>query len=351
MFSELLFCIICLTALFILSRAGSRNRSQLLVVGIAILSLTAGLRAKDVGIDTYDYYNAFITNFTLRPWQFDEEGFRTIVHVLMTLFHDPTAVFLIIAVATNSLILCRLWDFRYTSSFSFMSFFYIAVFYIGTMNTMRQYLAVAIVFFVTRYLERGRYAIYIVALALAASIHTTALLGVAYFFIYMWANVKGKKRVYLAITATLFIPVAFALLVYFESGHIENYFSTSVDNINATYIYRAGVFAIACLLMWLPDRRGAIVSREQRLGTGLDVSAFSCFLGLAASSAGMFFEYLSRLGYYFLMFEGVFWGKAVKREAWGWLFWLMPTVYALYSFCYELVFNGSGIFPFHFFFS
>lgn len=349
--SELLFCAICLAALLALSKAAAFDNKILLAAGVAILSLAAGLRAPDVGIDTYDYYNAFATDFAWHPWQFDEEGFRAIARFFMAIFHDPNLVFLVFAVITNGLMFRRLWDFRNDASFSFMAFFYIAVFYIGTMNTMRQYLAVAIVFFATRFLDRDKYLPFVIALAIAASIHTTALMGVAYLFIYMWTNTKGKKRVYMAVAATLLIPVVCVALITYESGHIENYFSNSTDNVNITFIYRIGTFAIACLLMWLPNRRSIGFAKGERAeAERRDPSAFACLLGLVSASAGMFFTYLERLGYYFLMFEAVFWGKAVKHEAWGWLYWLMPTVYALYSFGYELAFNGSGIFPFHFIF-
>lgn len=348
--TELLFCILCIIALFVLSKAEGYDNKFLLLVGIGILSLTSGLRASDVGVDTFDYYNSIVTNFAWHPWQFNEEGFRVIVRCIMALFHDPIFVFLIIATVTNGLIICRLWDFRREASFSFMAFFYIAVFYIGTMNTMRQYLAVAIVFFATRFLERGKYLPFIVALLTSVSIHTTALMGLAYLFIYIWASAKGRKRVYIALISSLLLPVMGLAIAFYESGHIENYFSNVIENINITFIYRISIYIIACFLMWATARRDAAVG----IGNGkarLEIPTISCFLGLAASSAGMFFAHLERLGYYFTMFEAVFWGKASRHKGWSWLFRLMPATYALYSFGYELVFNGSGIFPFHFFFN
>lgn len=271
----------------------------------------------------------------------------------MALFDNPTAVFLVIAVATNLLVMLRLWDYRDTASFAYMSFFYITVFYIGTMNTMRQYLAVAIVFFATRFLERKRYMPFAVSLLIAMTIHTTALMGVVYLFVFLWQNTAKKKRVYLGIAAAVLIPVSVIFVVGYEHGHIDNYFSNSVDNVNMTFIYRVVCFLIALLLIWITDGRGKTRTRcgVPSLSCGDSPIPLFVFIGLLASSAGMMFEYLERLGYYFSLFEAVFWGAAIQKNAWGWLYFLMPTVYALYVFGYELAFNGSGIFPFHFFFN
>ncbi len=344
------FCVICVLALAVLSQAAKQENRFLLFLGIAILSLTSGLRAYDVGIDTTSYYDAFVSDFAIRPWEFSEEGFRVLVRVLMTLFDNPTVVFLIIAVVTNLLVVLRLWDFRNNASFAYMSFFYIAVFYIGTMNTMRQYLAVAIVFFATRFLERKKYTPFIVSLLVATSIHTTALMGMVYLFVYLWRNTPKEKQIYLGIAAVALIPAALAFVVGYESDHIANYFSSNVDNLNATYLYRVAIFLIAVLLMWLDDNNERMRNRELAPRRNENLVPLFAFMGLVASSAGMFFRFLGRLGYYFSMFEMIFWGQAIKRARWGWLLWLMPTVYALYAFGYELAFNGSGIFPFHFYF-
>ena len=349
MMGTVAFCSICIIALAVLSQAAKRDSRLLLFFGIAVLSLTSGLRAYDVGIDTPSYYNAFVSDFAVRPWEFDEEGFRVLARALMTLFDDPTAIFLVVAIATNLLMILRLWDFRKSSSFTYMSFFYIAVFYIGTMNTMRQYLAVAIVFFATRFLEREKYVPFVAALLIATSIHTTALMGIAYLFIYYWRNTPKEKRIYLGIAAVALIPTALAFVINYESGHIENYFSNSIDNVNATFIFRAAAFLIAVLLLWFDESKMRLCPGELTPRRTENPVALFTFMGLVASSAGMFFQFLGRLGYCFSVFEMVFWGQAVRRERWGWLLWLMPTVYAIYTFCYELAFNGSGVFPFHFY--
>lgn len=320
---------------------------MILLCGIVVLSLVAGCRATDVGIDTQFYYDAFVSDFGLRPWQFKDEGFRILARVLMDVFHSPELVFFVVSLFTNAFILLRLWDFKEKASFPFMAFLYITLFYIGTMNTMRQYLAVAVLFFATRYLEKRRYGVFLAALVLATSIHTTAIMGIAFLFVYLWVNAERKQRVYIGIAALLVVPAAFVGITLYESGHIENYFSNNIQNTNITFLYRVGSFVLACLLMSITNSHDEALRKESKKTP----AAFITFLSLLASSAGMYFSYLDRLGYYFASFEFIFWGMAVKRREWGWLFMLMASVYALYSFGYEIIYNGSGIFPFHFFFN
>ena len=343
----LLFISVCCVSLILLMTASRSESKPTLIAGILLLSFVAGFRASDVGIDTMFYYEAFVTDFGLRPWQFKDEGFRLLVRGVMWLTHSPETVFFLVSLATNSLIVARLWDFRDRASFSFMAFLYIAIFYIGTMNTMRQYLAVAILFFATRYLEKRQYLPFVIGLAVATSIHTTAIMGIAFLFIYLWINASRKTRVYIGLVAAIVVPCTIYGIILYEIGNINNYFSSSIQNANLTFLYRAGIFVLACLLM--ATTKSAQKNPPDEMPK--TPAALVTFLSLAASSAGMYFDYLSRLGYYFAMFELVFWGMAVRRKEWDWLYYLMPSVYALYAFTYELLYNGSGIFPFHFFFN
>lgn len=349
--TQLLFCLICAAALVAFSGAASKDSRFLLFVGIVILSVTSGLRALDVGIDTAFYYDAFVSNFTARPWQFDEPGFRLFVNVLMSLFKRPEIVFLIIATITNSLIILRLWDFRKNGSFSYMAFFYVAVFYIGTMNTMRQYLSASIVFFATRFLEGKKYAPFVAALLIATTIHTTALIGIIYLLIYLWSSTPKQNRPYVFLLEVVMIPASLVVVLNYESGLMDNYLSNGISNVNITFIYRIGSFILAVFLLWLSRSKDSVHSDQASLSRTVGPVPLFAFVGLLASSAGMFFANLERIGYYFNIFESVFWGLEVRKKAWGWLYFLMPSIYALYVFVHELAFNGSGIFPFHFFFN
>ena len=74
---------------------------------------------------------------------------------------------------------------------------------------------------------------------------------------------------------------------------------------------------------------------------------FIYILGLFFSSVGMFFAFMSRLGYWYLIFELLYWGYLVKNNNNKFLNKLFIFVYVIYIFSLELISNGSGIFPYY----
>lgn len=347
--SQVIFFLICFSGWLAFVVADKRDSKLFLVTGVAILSLGSGLRGVSVGIDTYSYYSAFLLNFP-NVWQFEEEGFRVISNLFMTIFENPQALFLIYSAVTNALISLRLWDFRSNASFSFMMFMYIAVTYIGTMNTMRQYLAVSIVFYATRYLEVAsakNYILFVTLVLVATSIHQTAIIGFLYLIVYVWINTSKKNQVILFLIYLIAIPTLVLIIIWFEIDHIDNYLSNGLDNLNLPFMYRAISFLGALILMWCYREKELRCSTIKSNRNNYNIIAVFYFIGLVGSSIGMFFSFMDRIGYYFILFEAVFWGRAVKYKTWGWLYFLMPTIYAFYVFTNELIFNGSGIFPYY----
>ncbi len=346
--TQIVFSLICLSAFLNAKIADKKNRKASLFVCVAILTLASGLRGEGVGIDTTLYIHDFINDFPY-GWRFEEPGFRVMSRSILKLFNNTTIVFLVYAFIINMLICCRLWDFRKVASFPFMIFLYIMIYYIGTMNVMRQYLAVAIVFWATRFLESKKYIVFIIFQLIASLIHTTALLGVAYLIIYFWRNATLKqKKIILMPIVSIGLLIAITIAKY-EIPHIENYFSKKINNINITYIYRMFVFCIALLIKRIPSSYSFMIIKTQSVSkcSFMDIYTLFYFMGIWASSMGMFFMFLSRLGLYYLMFELVFWGKAIRIGKNRDICFGLISIYALYVFAHELIFNGSGIFPYY----
>lgn len=352
--SQLTFCAINLIALLCLSASDKKNSKILLYIGIIILTLAAGLRNENVGVDTHAYIYSFNNNFPV-SWQFTEAGFRTVSRFLMSLFHgNSTWLLVIYAFITNALILVRLWDFRFKCSYSYMVFLYLTINYINTMNIMRQFVAIAIVFFATRYLEKKNYISFVVLLAIATSIHSTALLGMVFLIVYFWENASKKQKKWLWIPIAVIIPIALYYVLGYESGHITNYFSQHTSNLNITYIYRVIAFVLVMVLQALnkqivfkknPQRSPSIEENITPIKLK-DKEVVFYIIGLGTSSLGMFFSFLSRLGMYYLMYEMVFWGCAVKRGKSKQIALVLSLIYAIYVFGMEIIYNGSKIFPY-----
>lgn len=344
----ILFITICVVAFILFKLADLKDNKLFLVLGIITLSLGAGLRNDNVGLDTYQYISAFKTNFSV-IWLFKETGFREISRLLMNAFSgNVTCLLLLYATVTNALILYRLWDFRKDCSYSYMVFLYITLHYINTLNIMRQYIAIAIVFFATRFLEKRGYIKFCIAILLASVFHSSALLGLLFFFVYYWKVAPSKQKKWMLFPLLIAIPIVSIVLVKTQSAQISNYFSQKRADVNATFIYRIIVFV---LILALQYSKKEIVVFKERKGERETIGINKCesifyIAGLATSALGMFFSSLSRLGLYYLMFEIVFWGEAVKRGKSKQLAFLLFSIYAIYVFVCEFLYNGSGVFPY-----
>lgn len=337
--------------------ADKRNNKISLWTGILLLSFIAGFRGESVGIDTQLYYNAFMHNFP-NSWQFPEEGFRFISRNLMLLFDNPHVLFFIYALIINSLIILRLWDYREKCSFSFMTFLYLFIYYIETMNIMRQFIAIAIIFYSTKFLENKKTIFFIVITILVTYIHKTALLGLIILVVYFWKDLSKEKKILFGIPTFMILAFTIYYITIYESGHISNYLSlnNSISNINITFIYRIIVFGIS---FWLYKTGCKIVLKKDKqeakqYNTTLEEKnptfnkIYSIYiLGLCLSSLGMFYLALTRSGYYYMIYEVLYWGYLAKNSKNKGFCICLISVFSLYVFSIELVRNGSGVFPFY----
>lgn len=348
--SQILFCFICIFAFMLMYLSDEKNNKKILLFAVIFLSLAAGLRADNVGVDTPGYIYSLNNDFPI-PWKFEEEGFRFISRFLMNICNNTTCILFVYSLLTNLLILYRLWDFRTKCSFKFMSFMYLTIYYINTMNIIRQCIAIALIFWATRFLEKKKYLLFIIILIIASSIHKTALLGVFFFFVFFWKNATTIQRKYLLIPIIIIMPITVYFVLKAETGHISNYLSQNTANINITFVYRLGCFLIAMILQNI--KYGFVIVKNKAKKNDYcipikwsDNDTIFYLFGLITSSLGMFYSYMSRIGLYYLMYEIVFWGKTIKNGKNKQVLFIFITIYALYVFLYELIVNGSKIFPY-----
>ena len=162
-------------------KLAEKYRHKLFVFIIVIaLSLVAGFRAYSVGRDTYEYVAMF--NRFYGGGEFNKDPiFALICRGIMALIPSPTFVFLVFAVITYGCIVFRFWELRNISSFTYGVMMFFSFYFFESMNICRQFVAVAIVFFSTRYLQKKKYIAYIVGIIIAYFFHFSAVLGLVCF--------------------------------------------------------------------------------------------------------------------------------------------------------------------------
>lgn len=348
--SQIVLIILYVFLILFAKCAEKKDNKFLLYMIIVVLSFAAGLRNRNVGIDTESYIYSIENGFPY-SWLFDEVGFRFTANSIFELFHDTTWVMLFCAIVTDYCIVRRLWDFKEDCSFSFMLFLYMTIHFLGTMNIMRQYVAVALVFWGTRFLEKKQYIIFGIIMILATTLHTTAVLGGLFLAVYIWENASNRHKKWLFLLYAAIVPVVLYGLYIYEAAHINNYFSQSINNINITYIYRMLTF-VFLLFMQVQCKQLVFKSNRKKARniskpiTIRDKEVLFYGVGLILSGLGMFFHFLSRIGIYYFMYELVFWGKLVKSGRNKDLGICMISVFAIYEFLLEVIYNGSQIFPY-----
>lgn len=307
--------ILCILSVLLLSYIADKKENRIFLLLCAfILSLLCGLRGVGTGVDTIHYYN-FMSYIRGSGISFGSDiGFSVISYIIMGFFDNPYYPLIVFAFVTNFLIVYRLWDFREEASLTLMLLIYLSIYYSYTFNIVRQFLAISIIFWGTRYIERGEYIKYIILNILTSSIHTSSLLCFSFLFVTFGYNTKNIKYKILSFgSAILYVFVG----IYFFSANItkyEGYFVKSNSSIHAMTILK-----IICLLLVLFSNN---VFRNDKFSVSKYGVVFPMqkqvpimyAAGLVLSTLGMKYTFMNRIGFYFLMFEMPFWGQAVRAK-------------------------------------
>lgn len=176
--------------------------ARVYIASVLLIALSA-LRF-EVGTDYHNYRLLYSKANSLQSNQIQrlEPGFRYINLFLREITENEKYLFAITSVIIVGLILIGI---RNNSNHFFFScnLFVCMFFYFQSMNIIRQYFAVAIVFFATKYLIKMNFLKYLLLILLASLFHTTALIMIPFYFIL---TISYSKR-------TLIVFVLSALLL------------------------------------------------------------------------------------------------------------------------------------------
>ena len=231
--------------------ASKRDKFGFLMIAVVLLTLVAGLRGENVGIDTRSYISKFECIADGHPELAYglETGFKFLIRCLLTIWNNTSFVFTVIAFFTNYLIIKRLWDFRKIASVPCMVLCYYAGFYGFTLNITRQLLAIAVIFYFSRLLEKRKYLSFLLVVILSAIfLHRTSLICVAFIAadLFLWKKLSKKQRRIIALgfgAAISAIPIAYNYLIGdFLSKYIK-YFAVKIENLGLrTLTIHAGIY-------------------------------------------------------------------------------------------------------------
>ena len=369
-----LICFAASVALAFFANRATRKRYLWLFSALSILVvvLLAGLREYHIGTDTYHYYS--YKRYWLGATSYDslweymryymsigygEPLFALLVGVIGQVFGHYSVLLFVVHGVIISCVYIGAFRFRkYVEPAWFLLLFYL--FYFGqSLNIMRQYMAMAIVFVAFADIQKRKYIRYGIAVAIATLIHTSALLSVlplVFWFILKvrwspldktpwirWAVVLG-----LTLAALIFLPLLAKILMYIGILSDKYSFYFSKDSVEPAIL--SSLFAIAGLSGIILFRK--VLRRRCRQFPFYALNSITFFLLMQFSWV---MAYGKRLAAYQLlpnllavaMLERV---HKTKYNKWIMRFLLLGAGLAYWAYAYVLR-NASQTMPYRFFFS
>ena len=338
------------------------NRMLPLAVLILVLSLFSGLRAFSVGIDTQSYVNhTFVPiHQGMFSHAYGEVGFKALIYIILTVFNNYTVVFVGLSFIIVSLFVFRFWELRNKINFSLAVVMFYCVIYLSIFNTIRQLLATAIVFWVSRYLLERKYFKYILGVLIATLFHTAALVSICLILVREFLSNKEKITARnLFFKFILIVGSVFFVYLFFQLERVQFYMQTYANSgvvLGGSMAYLKLFAVIAIELLGLIINSCHYKKSVVACQSGKDTTELSCcrtiyLMSLIISIFGYYFLYVGRVAELFFVFEIMYLLyktdypllNQIKRS-----YGLMISLYTIIS---VLNANGYGIMPYMFIFT
>ena len=345
--SILIYIVLFVVLLFVAKLAELTNNRKLSYLIIVILSLVAGLRGETVGIDTAGYLDAIenIIDGRLEYAYGMEWSFRYICYAVSLIVKEPQNFLIIFALITNALIVIRLWGLRKYISFTWGIFAYYSMFYWMSMNLTRQFIAIAIVFYCSKYLLSGKNVKFIIGIIFAALFHRTSFIAILliWFNVVNWGNMdKIQRRFFVAVTAISPLALLYVFKILIE---YSNYLQTQEISFGFMIVIKLLVLLLTVITL---NQTENIEEDNKRM---IKFSRITLLFGLLFTFLGYLFRFADRIGLYFYVFESIYVGNIFKQKNTknNFVIKTVTAILFLYLFITNTLGNGQGQNPYLFF--
>lgn len=334
---------------FSLGKLAEVRNQKWAVWGIALLlSLVAGLRAVNVGIDTKTYtlvFNLTAEGSTDAIYGI-EQSFIYICAFLLRLWSNVHFVFFVLALLSHGLILFRIWEDRENISLRWAILAYYVMFYAFSLNGVRQFVAVAIVVYATRFVRQGKYFKFVLGILAATLFHTTALVGLAYLpFEVLSLRYFNKERRTKSILLCAAVMVALLVLAPGFLAQYVSYFERQETAVG--FMLLAKILLLLASILIIRQATG-----QRKGGYAAFTYRWYYFIGMALTSLSYFFLYMGRIGMYYYIFEAFFIGYIFKVKNYSVGIILLKAAYVFllaYYLWISISHGGQGEIPYRFF--
>ncbi len=375
-----------LSAFFLLIAEKTRGpyRKIIIAIGLFMPIMLAGMRKIGIGTDTEVYVNVLYeaarsssgffdylgqkvySSFQIKPVTSWEIGYNLLVYISTKVTNSYQGVLF----ATNLLTITFVYkgleklDKNFSRAFAMLIFYF--MFYASSLNLMRQWIAVAIIFYSFHFIQDGQTKKYLFCVILAMLFHNSAIIGIIIWLIYIYFE-KFNSKHGLAIggkelDSNLNNLIIFTIVcVSFLLG--ISIVANILGSINAVFARYARLYISGSVKLMpmqiirrLPIILLLIINWKRLNDVDKNVPFYYAMvvLDVTISQLGSLTSQSSRMGYFFSIFEIVILAELTheRRIDWKILYGLVLILYGTMSFYYDNVLMGrSEIVPYLFYFN
>lgn len=329
-----------------------------IILIVLILSLFGGVRAYDVGTDTYSiYYQGYYANYCLNGnvYTGSEIGFYLILRLGYALFRSYTGVLLIVSALTAVFFVCGLLYFKNRVDITYVILIYLCLVYFDSFNIQRQFLAASIIIFGLRFLDRKRYWEFILTALCAFTVHVSSIVCVVLLLFKLFEN-KNKLLVALCvviIAAMAGMPLILNVLTripFFNEIFPRSYldqinFDISLTNLSLVILYLP-VFAVVAIF----GRKLIKLDKRNKLYVLMVFMSFIC--ALLKIYMVWYTRFILYFSFSFCLTMPQCFNKDVvsiyKERKWEIVLKVCVIVYSIAYFIINYIILGNGmIYPYH----
>lgn len=265
------------------------------------LTLVSGLRS-NVGTDfwAYGYFYDFVApTAEISKYLFDEVNYLILCKLLRLITVDSQIMFFVTAAIFNYIVVDVLWK-NARKNFTLAIYLFITTYtYYTSFNVLRQCVAVAIIFYNTKYLFNGNYKRLILAVIFAATFHASAVIMILIFLL-----LKLKDKIYywiftiFTVGGFVFYSKTFAIVFSLIENTKYSKYSFVVNELNdGANIMWFLVSFVPLLFMWLNKEKLIGINKSNQLLIRLyEIGTLFMLMALRHN-------YFARLGLYFNVYS------------------------------------------------
>lgn len=324
--------------------AQKKNSTIIYFFSILFVSMIVGFRGINVGIDTEAYYT-YIEWIKEGIFTTSDVGFFYFSKFLLWIKDSSEFVLCVYSVLTVVFIFSRFWDFRDKVSLPLVQFIFMSLYLQLSMNIMRQFFSIAIVFWATRLLENRKYIWYVFLNLIAASFHKTSLIGLVFLFMYYSIREKMSKKKQVIMFSSLCVA---PIIVVICANKILAKYAIYLESVKVDIGFMIFVKLIV-LITYVISRYKIINSKRQEMEFDR-IILLIYFMGLGFTALGYFYTYLDRTGLVFMIFEPVCLARMSSEGINRKIFNMFAVTLSVFLIIINFKSNSNGVFPYTWFF-